>query len=67
MARANEIYSVSTSAQCAKNGQSQLPVPMAPCMLVQLFKLLSTEGARQLASRSGREINTVLPLKKRPI
>ena len=31
-------------------------------MLVQLFKLLSAEGARQLAS--GRKINTVLPLKK---
>ena len=38
---------------------------MAPCMLVQLFKLLSAEGARQLASRSGRKINTVLLLKKK--
>ena len=38
---------------------------MSPCMLVQLFKLLSAEGARQLASRSGRKINTVLSLKKK--
>ena len=38
---------------------------MAPCMLVQLFKLLSALGARQLASRSGRKINIVLPLKKK--
>ena len=38
-------------------------------MLVQLFKLLSAEGVRQLSSRSGRKINTiilVLSLKKRP-
>ena len=32
---------------------------------VQLFKLLSAEGARQLASRSGGKINTILPLKKK--
>ena len=38
---------------------------MSPCMLVQLFKLLSTEGARQLASKSGRKINKILPLKKK--
>ena len=39
---------------------------MSPCMLVQLFKLLSTEGVRQLSSRSGRKINTIiLPLKKK--
>ena len=40
---------------------------MAPCMFVQLFKLLSVEGTRQLASRSGRKINTALPLKIRPV
>ena len=35
-------------------------------MLVQLFKLLSAEGARQLASRSGRKINSFsYPLKKK--
>ena len=45
--------------QCAKNGQSWLPVPISPCMLVQLFKF----GARQLPSRSGRKIATILPLK----
>ena len=38
---------------------------MAPCMLVQRFKLLSAEGARQLASRSGRKINAVSPLIKK--
>ena len=48
-----------------KNGQSLLPVPVSPCMLAQLFKLLSAEGPRQLASRSGRKINTILPLKKK--
>ena len=38
---------------------------MSPCMLVQLFKLVSAEGVRQLASRSGRKINTIiLPLKE---
>ena len=38
---------------------------MPPCMFVQLFKLLSAEGTRQLASRSGRKINTIiLPFKK---
>ena len=42
--------------QCAKNGLSELPVPMSPCMLVQLFKLLSAEGTRQLASRSRRKL-----------
>ena len=31
------------------------PVPMSPCMFMQLFKLLSAEGVRQLASKSGRE------------
>ena len=36
---------------------------MSPCMLVQLFKLLSAKGARQLASRNGRKITTILPLK----
>ena len=34
-------------------------------MLVQLFKLLIAEGARQLASGNGRKINTILPLKKK--
>ena len=35
-------------------------------MLVQLVKLLSAEGLKQLASRSGRAINTIiLPLKKK--
>ena len=38
---------------------------MSPCMLVQLFKLLSAEGARQLAGRSGRKLNTILPLEKK--
>ena len=39
---------------------------MSPCMFVQLFKLLSAEGMRQLARRSGRKINTIiLPLKKK--
>ena len=38
---------------------------MSPCMFVQLFKLLSAEGVRQLA-RSGRKINKIiLPLKKK--
>ena len=40
-------------------------MPMSPCMLAQLFKLLSAEGPRQLASRNGRKINTILPLKKK--
>ena len=39
---------------------------MLPCMFVQLFKLLSAEGVRQLASRNGRKINTIiLHLKKK--
>ena len=39
---------------------------MSPCMFVQLFKLLSAEGVRQLVSRNGRKINTIiLPLKKK--
>ena len=32
-----------------------------------VFKFLSAEGAKQFASRSGRKINTVLPLKKNVI
>ena len=51
--------------QCAKNGQSLLPVQITPCIFVQLFKLLSAKGVMQLASRSERKINIVLPLKKK--